>query len=610
MKRCPECGREYDLTMSFCLDDGSELLYGPAKSEPLAPADGHFDEPPTAILSERPASAGEFPSSDEPEKEILSLADAAGEAPTRRQIRSTDQTEVFPSGLQAESPTSSPKASEKQRFPAIIASKPLILALAAVAVLVAGYFGFRYFFPAPFEQVSSIAVLPFENRSPESDTDYLSEGIAESLINTLTKIADLRVIARSTAFRFRGREGDLPSIARELNVSTILTGSITRRGDSIAIQVDLINASDGLQLWGEKYEGTTSEIVQIQERIGSDISSHLRSNMRVADIPGLAKIHTADSAAYQHYLRGRYFWNRRTPDNIQKAIAEFQSAVNIDPNYAVAYVGLADSYALLPEYFGTPPAEALQRARAAAERALMVDDSLAEAFAVLGLISTNEWNWADAELRFRRSIELDPNYPTARHWYHNFLRENGRFAEALLQITRASELDPLSGIINSNLGVTLLLNGQDDAAVEKLKRNVELDPQFWTSYFWLGVAYIKQGKNEDAYIEIKKALDLSGRMSRTLALYGYVCAVTDRKQEALAALAELEERVTKGEAPGMNVPMIYAGLGDDAQAFTWLERALAERSPELPRIRFYPTFDRLRDDPRFRDLLRRMGLPE
>ncbi|MEO7675055.1 MAG: hypothetical protein ABIU09_13365, partial [Pyrinomonadaceae bacterium] len=418
MKRCPECGRNYnDDSMSFCLDDGAELLFGPAS----------MDEPTTAILHS---------------------TDAPGEAPTRAQIHMTDQTAVLPTNI------SLPQTKQN-----LLGSK-LAIVVGLIAILaVGGIFGYRYFQRAESGQISSIAVLPFANSTGDKDVEFLADGIAETLINNFTKIPALRVTARSTAFRFRGREGEPQAVGRELSVGSMLTGRVMQRGDQLSVQVDLINTSDGAQIWGNRYEGRTSDLVNIQQRIGSDVTAQLKLKLTGAQEQEIAKTYTENSEAYQHYLRGRFYWNKRTAEGIMKAVEEFQAAADADPSFALAFVGLGDSYLLLPEYNGTPVDQAMPKAKAFAEKALQIDPSLGEAHATLGLMNNYVWQFDEADREFQRAIELNPNYPTVHHWYSNNLREAGDYKGALAEIRRAQELDPLSGIININLGIMLALNG-------------------------------------------------------------------------------------------------------------------------------------------------------
>jgi eukaryotic-like serine/threonine-protein kinase len=578
MKRCPECSREYDNTMMFCLDDGAELLYGPAESEPPALAGGQFaDEPRTAILHDNASP---------------------GEAATRAQIQTTEQTAVLPVTNQDRT-----AQTEKPFDKRLIAASVVAILLAAVV-----YFGYRQF-TASEGRISSIAVLPFANASGDKETEFLADGIAETLINNFTKIPELKVTARSTAFSFRGRESEIKTIGAELGVGSILTGRLMQRGDQMSVQVDLINTSDGSQIWGNRYEGRSSDIVSIQQRIATDVSSQLKLKLSGAQQQQIAKTYTQNPEAYQHYLRGRFHWNKRTADDLHKGLQEFQQAADIDPGYALAYVGLADSYALMDEYAGASTIETLPKAQAFAERALQLDDTLGEAHATLALVNRYLWRWDEADKEFRRAIELNPNYPTTRHWYSVTLRDYGRLDEALEQIKRAQELDPLSGIIGNNLAIVYLVKGDANATYATLNKMIEIDPGWWGGHNWLGMAYLEFGRNAEAIKALEKAVELN-RSHTTLCNLGFALAVNDKPAEAKSVLAELEGRYSRGQKIAINVAGVHAGLGDRERSFEWLEKAYEDRSSILPIIRWNPNFKPLRNDPRFKDLLKRMNLPE
>nr|ART36319.1 C598 [uncultured bacterium] len=456
-------------------------------------------------------------------------------------------------------------------------------------------------------QINSIAVLPFVNASGDKETEFLSDGISETLINNFTKIPELKVAARSTAFRFRGREGDPKEIGRELGVGSVLTGKLIQRGESVSIQVDLVNTTDGLQIWGNRYEGKASDIVSIQQRIATDVSSQLKLKLTGAQAQQIAKTYTQNPEAYQHYLRGRYYWNKRTADDLKRGLQEFQQAADRDPNYSLAYVGLADTYVLLEEYAGIPSSESLPKARAFAQKALQIDSSLGEANATLGLINNRSWQWAEAEIEFKRAIELNPNYPTVHHWYSVNLRDMGRLDEALSEIKRAQELDPLSGIIGVNVALIYMNKNDYESAAEQLRKVVELDPNWWGAHYWLGVTHLKFGRNQEAIAELQKSVELSNRSSWPLCHLGYAYGFTGKRSEALAIQKELEEKYPKREAIAMQIAGVSAGLGDKDTAFTWLEKAAQDRSGDLPRITWHPPFASLRDDKRYNDIVRRMG---
>lgn len=487
-----------------------------------------------------------------------------------------------------------------------LASPLVSIGLVAIVAVVAIYF----YWSRDNNEINSIAVLPFTNATGDKEIDFLSEGVAETLINNFTKISDLKVTARSTAFRYRGREGEPQVVGRELGVGSVLSGKLLQRGDTLSIQVDLIKTSDGVQIWGDRYEGKSADIVTIQQRIASDVSTQLKLKLTGAQQQQITRTYTQNSQAYQHYLRGRYHWNKRTAVDLRKGLQEFQSAADTDPGYALAYVGLADCYVLLEEYAGVPSSESLPKAQAFAEKALQIDDSIGEAHATLGLVNNYLWRWSEAEAELKRAIELNPNYPTAHHWYHGLLRDTGRFHEAFSEIKRAQELDPLSAIIGTNVGSHYLAKREPHSAVTEFNRILEFDPNWWAGHFFLGGAYLLLERNEEAVKELQKSVELSNRSGRTIGFLGYAHAVMGKRNEAQAILKELENKYSKREAIGQNIAAVHVGLGDKEQAFAWLEKDLLAHSGELVRIRWYPPFDSLRSDPRYKDLMKRIGLPE
>ena len=482
-----------------------------------------------------------------------------------------------------------------------------VLATLAAALMIGGYF---LFFGKRAAAFDSIAVLPFVNASGDQETDFLSDGIAETLINNFTKIPALRVTARSTAFRYKGKETDPQTIGKELNVGAILTGKVLQRGDTLSIQVDLIDTSNGSQIWGNRYSGKTSEILNVQQSIARDVSEQLKLKLSGVQEQQIAKNYTANPEAYQFYLRGRFYWNKRTAENLKKAIEQFQAALDKDPNYALAFVGLADCYAVMENYAGTPASEALPQAKAFATRALAIDDSLAEAHVSLAFINNQLWDWADAEKEFKRAIAMNPNYPTAHHWYSLSLNDVGRFDESAAEIRRAQELDPVSNIINQNVTLSYLAKNDYKSAIENSRRMIELDPNFGNTWAYLGQAYLMQGSNSEAIAAMERAVELTSRAGQTLGELGYGYAVAGRRDNALAIIRELEGKYAKRETIGQYIAAVYAGLGDKDAAFAWLEKDFQARSGLLARIRTRPGFAPLRDDPRLKDILRRMGLPE
>ena len=486
--------------------------------------------------------------------------------------------------------------------------RSLIIALPVLIVAVASL-SYLFYFARPATAINSIAVLPLTNTTHDPNTEYLSDGISEALINSLTQLQQLRVIARSTAFHYKGKEADPQVVGRDLNVRAVLMGRVRQTGDTLNIQVDLVDATTGAQLWGKEYEGKVSDVLSVKQSIAREVTEKLRLRMSDEEQRQLVRHDTTNAEAYQFYLRGRYLWNKRTAEGIERAIEQFQEAIDRDPNYALGYVGLADCYGLLEEYAGVPASETLPKARAAADRALQIDDSLSEAHTSSALVFNQMWRWAEAEGEYKRAISLNPNYPTAHHWFSIYFRMKGQLDDSLKEIKQAQELDPLSAVISQNVAEVYLLKNDLNSAIAECKRIIELDPNFPGAHEELGFAYLKQRRYEEATAEFQETVELSGSASKNLGDLGYCYAVTGRRTEAQAILKELEEKYARREAIGQYLAEVYAGLGDRDQAFTWLGRDFERRSGiRLPFIKWWFTFDDLRGDPRYVDLLRRMGL--
>ena len=454
----------------------------------------------------------------------------------------------------------------------------------------------------------SIAVLPFENATHNADTEYLSDGISEALINSLSELQQLKVIARSTAFRYKGKQVDPQAVGRELKVRTVLMGVVRQLGDRLNVQVDLVDAMTGAQLWGQEYERKLADVLAVKQALVREVTEKLRLKLTGEQQQRLTQRDTTNPEAYQFYLRGRYYWEKRTAEKLKKAIEQFQQAADKDPNYALAYVGLADCYLLLEDYVGTPASETYPKAKAFAQRALQLDSSLAEAHTSLAYVNSNLWQWEQAEEEFKRALKLNPNYSTAHHWYNLYLLDMGRIDEAMAEIKRAHELDPLSLIIGTTLTYAYFAKGDVNSSIAQCKRVIDLDPNFPRAHEYLGLGYLKQGRHSEAIAELQKAVELSGRERRSLRDLGYGYAISGKRAETLAVLKELEGKYEKHEAIGQDFAAVYAGLGEKDQAFAWLEKDFQARSGKLGWIRWTRDFESLRSDPRLADLLRRMGL--
>ncbi|HSB07938.1 MAG TPA: protein kinase [Blastocatellia bacterium] len=477
----------------------------------------------------------------------------------------------------------------------------LLVTLLSIAAI--GYFAFSSR-PHPMD---SIAVLPFANESADPNTEYLSEGLTESLINNLSQSRSLKVMSRNAVFKYKGREADAKAAARELGVHGVLTGRIAQRGDNISINVELIDSRDDTQVWGEQYNRQMGDLFTLQEQIARDVSEKLQLKLSGEDEKRVTKRYTNNADAYQLYLKGRFYWNKRTEDGLTKGADYFKQAIDKDPTYALAYAGLADCYALLYEYSAAPSKDLYPKAKAAATRALELDSSLAEPHTSLAAASEYEWNWAEAEKQYAEAIELNPNYETAHHWYSAYLIARKRFDEAIGESRRALELDPLSLIINTSLGRALHCARRYDEAIEQLRKTVDLDPNFAEAHFHLALAYEGKRSYDDAIRELERYIELSGDKSMK-AWIGRIFAESGRKQQGMKALEEVIELSKRGQLSPYFVATLYAALGDRERAFEWLEKLYRERNYYVVFLNADPALDGLRGDPRFADLLQRIGL--
>jgi TolB-like protein/Tfp pilus assembly protein PilF len=460
----------------------------------------------------------------------------------------------------------------------------------------------------PAVSEKSIAVLPFANLSSDPDNAYFATGIQDEIITRLAKITELRVISCTSTQRFKSAPDDLPAIAKELRVANIMEGSVQRYADQVRVNVQLIKAENDAHLWADTFDRKLTDIFAVESEIARTIAETLQAKLSGEEQRQLNRRDTSSPEAYGFYLKGRYYWDKRTGQNVKKAMEQFQQAADKDPNYALAYAGLADCYLLLEDYLGTPASETYPKAKAFAERALQLDSSLAEAHTSLGYVYTNLWQWEQAEEEFRRAIMLSPNYATGHHWYSLLLLDLGRIDEAMAEIKRASELDPLSLIIGTTLTYAYFAEGDVNSSVAQCRRVIDLDPNFPRAHEYLGLAYLRQGRHSEAIGELQKAVTLS-QERRQLRDLGYGYAASGKRAEALAILKELEGKYETHEAIGQDLAAVYAGLGEKDQAFAWLEKDFQTRSGLLAWIRWAIPFDSLHSDPRSADVLRRMGIP-
>ncbi len=527
MKKCPQCGREFDQTMSFCLDDGSELLYGPAS----------IDGPATAILSD-------------------------------------DETAIFATGAGLTAPM--PNGFNKW----------LILAPIVLAVIVlGGFFEYRSF--AVAKQIESIAVMPFVNESGNADVEYLSDGMTETLIRTLSQLPNLNVKARSSVFRYKGKDADAKTVGKELGVQAVLNGRVIQRGDQLLLSLELIDAQTENVIWTDQYDRRSSDLVSLQNEIARDVSDKLKIKLSGEDQQKLAKNYTVDAEAYRLYLQGRYYWNKRTFSEVAKGIPYFKQAVERDPNFALGYVGLADSdedrdRPLKKEYI---------------RRALEIDDKLAEAHASLGYQYMLDYDWTASERELKRAMELDPKYPQAYQWNGGRLMMVGKYDEALASIDRALNLDPTSNGINFYKAVCLGVAGRRDEAILQFKKIIEMDPTFPWAHSHLSRIYRMNGDLAAAVEERAISLELDGR--------------PELAKGTRESFARGGWKATQEYMRSENTTLFSVMLTED-ESNHWIER-LSQQAQDgnfwLFLIKTDPIFDPLRGDPRFQALVKKFDLP-
>ncbi len=487
------------------------------------------------------------------------------------------------------------------------------LIIAGGAVLLAVIAGLAYFtLLAPHKSIDSLAVLPFVNAAGDPDTDYLSDGITESLINGLSRLSNLTVMSRSSVFHYKGKDIDPQKAGKELGVKAVLTGRVMQRGDNLVISTELVNVSNNSHIWGDQYNRRLSDILAVQEEISKEISRNLSITLGGEEEKRLTKRSTENTEAYQLYLKGRYHWNKRKADDLQKAVEYFNRAIDLDPNYALAYAGLASTYILLPQYAGAPASDASPKAEAAARKASDLDPTLAEPHAVLGLMKEQfQWDWSGAESEFRRAIELDPNYPTTHHWYSICLRMQGKMEESLAEIMRAQDLDPLSLIINMNVGDVLAEMKRYDQATEQFKKTLDLDPNFIEAHRGFGTMLIQEGKLDEAMGEFRRIREIVGEDDPYgLEDLGYICGKQGKRDEAHHILDQLFRFARGGRALSLQIAMVYAGLGENDKVFEWLQKAYDEKNQFLGFLKIFPEWNDLRSDPRFHAMLRKIGLEQ
>jgi TolB-like protein/Tfp pilus assembly protein PilF len=555
MKHCPECNRNYaDPTLGFCLQDGAPLIFGAAA-----------DEPATAILN---------------------TTDTDEEA-----TRTYDQD-----------PTTGQRPSERAKH--ITSNKNSLLAgvIGIILVTALGIGSYFYYGRGPSKQIDSIAVLPFVNESGNSDVEYLSDGMTESLINSLSTLPNLSVKARNTVFRYKGKEIDERKVGNELSVQAVLFGRFTQRGEDLTLSLSLVESISGNTLWGEQYDRKVQDLSALRNEIARDVAQKLRTRLSNAETSNLAKNFTANAEALRLYFLGRYFWEKRNPESIRKSIEYFNQAIEKDPNFARAYSGLADAY-IVPAS-GFAPRDVMPKAKAAVTRALEIDNSLAEAHTSLArILQIYDWNWTEAEKEYKRALELDPRYPLAHQWYGGYLERTGRLEESIAERKVAVELDPLSASTNFELGLAYFYSRDYDRAIEQLQKALELERGFYSATQVLLSSYAQKGQYDLAIAKAEEAQD-----DNLLGTKGILYAMAGRRDDAIRVIGELDRLGRDRYISAASFAFIYAALGENDQAIAYLEKGYEERAFQMQFLKVDPRWDKLKGDPRFQEILKKVGL--
>jgi TolB-like protein len=563
MRECPECKRVYyDETLNYCLEDGAELVYGPTDKDD-----------PTAILSGEPL----------------------GEAPTRHQFV-PDSGSAAGSYKDESLSTSSPFLTKNRGW---------LLILVPAFILGAVFFGYRYFDSASVKRIESIAIMPFANESGNPDIEYLSDGMTDSLITSLSRLPTISVKARSSVFRYKGKTTEAPVIGKELGVQAVLNGRVVQRGNDITLFVELIEAATEKVLWSENYNRSLANLVSLQSELAADVSQKLKAKLTPADERQVAKVDTENPEALQNYLNGRFQWNKRTPEGIKRSIEYFEKAIALDPKYARAYAGLANAYAVYFEDARPTSGASVPQAREAAMKALALDPDLPDAHASLGMILTVEYNFAEAEKELKRAIELDPNYPTSHHWYGLLLSSLGRHDAAISEIRRAIEIEPLSPLF-ANVYAGILFDARRyDEAWAQTDRLLELDPNTSAAYSLRGSINAIKGEYAQAVEAFSRSRELSGdsdasapKMRKSFAEGGWRGYLYQGTQDP------------RTQNFPYTMARLYVLLGDKDEAFAQLNKAYEIRDFGLRRLKVDPRLDSIRDDPRYSEILRKVGFPE
>jgi len=574
MKRCPECRRDYyDDTLLYCLDDGNALLEGPASGP------GVSDEPATAILSVPPAVPGDF-------------------------THPTDEANVKTAILQP------PATAGGSDLPRGFDKRLLFAPIALAVIILGGFFGYRYFQSIESGQVNSIAVLPFENRSGDADTDYLSDGLADSLIYRLSQLPNLKVSPTSSVMRYKGQETDVAKIAKELEVDAVMSGRLSQRGDDLSISVQLIDARTKKLIWAEQYDRKMADLLATQREIAAAITQKLELKLS-GNETGISKKYTDNNEAYQLYMRGRHSFAKRTKEDMFRAIEYFKQAVKLDPKFALAHARLSEVYGTMPAYPYLAPREAFPEAKAAAEKALEIDPTLSEAHTFLAYVQViYDWNWAEGERSFKRALELDPNNFSAHFRYGQiYLLPTGRIDEAISEMTLGLKAEPLDVNMAVALAWADLIRGQNEKALEAVRKIHDLEPNHPLSRTNLASVLIEMSRYDEAIAICEKGLQDDPYHQLLVGEVGMAYARAGRRDKAEEMIARYRELERTQWVPQSRIAQIYVALGEKDKAFAELEKAYEARDWDMHRLNINEDLRPLRDDPRFRAMLKRINLP-
>ncbi|HEV8133479.1 MAG TPA: tetratricopeptide repeat protein [Pyrinomonadaceae bacterium] len=576
MKRCPQCNRvESDEALSFCRIDGTPLVNDSSSFD---------DEAGTVRLD---------PTSTEASTTIL------GQTTNTRDPRSTGPTTVLSAQPTATTGSIGNSKLRGKKVRIVVLVTAMVAAISAVVV-------YSVRSKNTHTIIQSIAVMPFVNASGNSDVEYLSDGMTETLISSLSQLPNLNVKPRSSVFRYKGKETDPQTVAKELNVEAVLNGRVVQRGQEIDLFVELVDGVLNKVVWSQQYHRKQTDLVSLQTDVARDISTRLKTKLSGADEERVTKTYTTNPEAYQFYLKGNFYRTKYTEDGYKKGIEYYEKAIAIDPNYALAYHGIAAAYDFANGWYLSPK-ESEPKAKAASLKALELDDGLAETHYLLGkILFWYEWDWATAEREWKRANELDPSYPSD---YPPYLAAVGRLEEAVKAQEVVHQRFPLDLNVNLDFASILLSAGRYDQSIEQTRKALELDPNFWWSYQNLGLAYERKKQYPEAIAALERAR-LADDNPSNLGYLGYVYGTAGKKAEAQKALEELKELSKKRYVSPYNFACIYAGLNDRDEAFEWLERTYQERAFFMTQLKVDTVLDNLRPDPRFKDLLKRMNLPE